>query len=340
MDLSTAVDQYLVYRSAAYRPSSVLAAKQSLKSFLAEVGNVNTKQLTPRHAERFQTALMVKGQKPNTVNSRMSQVSAFSKWLVANRYTPAHFVATVRTVPVPKRARLRVPATDFARLLDCTERPDRRITVALGLFLFLRGGEIRTLRVGDVRLDEGAIDVVVHKTHGFDEMPICYELDQELRQWFIEYQRDIGRPLRSTDFLVPAHRSMPGWMARPETGNYQPERMVLRPYDHVRATLKTAGYPVTDDTGKRNGEGVHTLRRSGARALYDALVEGRLGDQTAKDSALRQTMTMLHHSSVTVTEHYIGLERDREKRDNTIKGVRLLPALPANVMELRKVNEA
>ena len=339
MNLSDAIDQFVRFRTAGYKPSTVLCTKQALSAFLAETGNVNTKHLMPRHAERYQTVMMTKGQKPNTVNSRMSQVSAFSKWLVANRYTPAHFVTTVRSVPVPRRARLRVPAHDFARLLDCAERPDRRMTVALGLFLFLRGGEIKTLRVGDVDLEQGLIAVTVHKTNDQDDMPICYELDQELRSWFVEYARDIGRPLRSSDFLIPGHRSYPGWRPRLDVGNYQPERMSLRPYAQVRAVLSAAGYEV-EEAGKPTGEGVHTLRRSGARALYEALVEGRLGDSVARDDALRQVMSALHHKSIVTTEHYIGLERDRQRRDQTIRGVRLLPAAPSNVAELRKVSEA
>ena len=336
--LSDAVDDYCRYRRTAFKPGTALASEQSLRQFLSIVGNVQTKTLMPRHAERFQTSMLTAGKKPATVNNRMSQLSAFNKWLVANRYTPAQFTGTTRMIPVPRSTKLRVPVTDFRRLLDTADRPDRRITLALGLFLFLRGGEMQTLRVGDVRLDEGEVDVVIHKTNDADEMPIPYELDQELRRWFMEYSRDIGRALRSSDYLIPAHRRFPGWLPRPDVGNYQPERMVLRPYHHVQQILEMAGYPVTEG-GKKSGEGVHTLRRSGARAMFDALVEGRIGDPMARDDALRQVMAALHHSSQTITEGYIGLERDRQKRNRTMKGVRFLPEA-ANVTQLRKVSEA
>lgn len=336
--LDDAVTDYITYRRTAFRKGTALASEQSLRQFLAVVGNIQTKALMPRHAERFQTTMLVAGKKPATVNNRMSQLSAFNKWLVANRYTPGNFTGTTRMIPVPRKVKLRVPATEFQRLLDTADRPDRRITVAMGLFLFLRGGEMKTLRVSDVRLDEGLVDVVIHKTNGIDEMPICYELDQELRRWFKDYARDIGRPLRGDDFLIPAHRRFPGWLPRPEVGNYQPERMVLRPYHHVQTILNAAGYPITE-AGKKSGEGVHTLRRSGARALFDALIEGRLGDEVARDDALRQVMTMLHHSSQTITEGYIGLERDRARRDKTMKGIRFLPQAAENVTLLRKVSE-
>lgn len=336
--LSDAVDDYCVYRRTAFKKGTALASEQSLRQFLAVTGNVQTRSLEPRHAERFQSHMLTAGKKPATVNSRMSQLSAFSKWLTAHRLVSNSFTGTTRMIPVPRKAKLRIPVTDFQRLLDAAERPDRRMILALGLFLFLRGGEIRTLKVGDVRLDDGEVDVVIHKTNDVDEMPIPWELDQEIRRWFITYAEDIGRPLHRSDYLVPAHRRFPGWLPRPEKGNYQPERMVLRPFDHIQSILNATGYPILTEDGKKAGEGVHTLRRSGARAMFDALVEGRIGDPMARDDALRQVMAALHHSSVTITQHYIGLEADRQKRNRTMKGVRFLPET-ANVIELRKVNE-
>ena len=333
--LSDDIESFLVYRKTAFKPATYMASDQALRQFLSVVGNIQTKGLMPRHAERFQSSMLSAGKKPATVNNRMSQLSAFSKWAVANRHLPANFVGTTRTIPVPRKASLRVPASEFQRLLDAADRPDRRIVIALGLFLFLRGGEVKTLKVGDVDLDQGIVSTVIHKTNDWDEMPICYELDQELRRWFVDYARDIGRPLRGSDYLVPAHRRFPGWLERPALGNYQPDKMVLRPFQQVQVILEKAGYPVSE-MGKKTGEGMHTLRRSGARALYDALVEGRLGDAAARDDALRQTMTMLHHSSIQITEHYIGLERDRQKRDTTIKGVRMLPQSAENVITLKE----
>ena len=337
--LSDSIESYLTYRRTAFTKGTYLASDQSLRQFLAVVGNIQTKSLMPRHAERFQSSLLSAGKKPATVNSRMSQVSKFSQWAVANRLCPAHFVGTVRTIPVPRKAKLRVPAHDFIRLLETADRPDRRMVIALGLFLFLRGGEIKTLRVGDVDLDMGIVNVVIHKTNDWDEMPVCQELDEELRRWFIAYAHDIGRPLHASDYLIPAHHRFPGWLPRPESGNYQPEKMVLRPFQHVQVILDKAGYPITE-AGKKSGEGVHTLRRSGARALYDALVEGRIGDPSARDDALRQVMSMLHHSSISITEHYIGLERDRQRRDKTLRGTSFLPETSPNVVTLASIGSS
>lgn len=336
--LSDATDEFLVYRKNAYSKATHLAATQTLKPFLALVGNIPVKSLSPRHAEQFQAHLLGKGLKPNSVNSRLNQLSAFSKWAVAHRYLPAHFVGTVRNVRVPAKNHMRVHANDFPRLLDAADRPDRRVLIAMGLYLFLRGGEINTLRVGDVDLDNNSIDVRIHKTSDFHEMPLCAELHDELARWFAEYAKDIGRNLRPHDYLIPAHNPVGPRDEPLETGRYNPERRQLIPYHHVQSVLEKAGYPVRDDEGKLSGEGVHTLRRSGARALYDALVEGRVGGPAARDDAMRQVMTMLHHSSIQITEHYLGLEADRVRLNRSIRGVRLYPeATPvAPVVELRE----
>ena len=331
--LSDAIDEFLLYRRNTYSKATALASGQTLGKFLALTGNIPMRNLSVQHAERFQAKLLAKGQKPNTVNSRMNQLRAFSKWAVTHRYIPTSFVGTVRALPVQEKSRMRVHVNDFPRLLDAADRPDRRVLIALGLYLFLRGGEINTLRVGDVDLDNNTIDVMVHKTRGFHEMPVSGELHAELVRWFAEYEKDIGRPLRATDYLIPAHVPVGPREVPRETGRYNPEKRQLLPYQHVQRTLEKAGYPVRDLDGKLLGEGVHTLRRSGARALFDALVEGRVGGPAARDDALRLVMTMLHHSSIQITEHYLGLEADRIKLDKAIRGQWMFTPKPLHPVE-------
>lgn len=337
--LSDAIEEFLLWRKNAFSRGTLLASRQTLGQFLSLVGNIPMKNLEPRHAERFQAHLMGRGLKPNSVNSRMNQLSAFSRWAAANRYSDGHFMGTTRNVRVPEKARMRVHESDFPTLLDHGDRPDRRMLVAMGLYLFLRGGEINTLRVGDVDLDNDTIDVRVHKTGLFDEMPICAELHLELQRWFAEYAKDIGRPLRATDYLIPAHVPVGPRDIPAETGRYNPEKRQLIPYQHVQNVLEKAGYPVRDAEGKLAGEGVHTLRRSGARALWDALVQGRTGTPAARDEATRIVQTMLHHKNMAQTEHYIGVEPDRLRRDQSIRGKWMFSARPeAEVIPLREVN--
>lgn len=320
--LSEAVDAYVAYRRVAFKPNSAKASEQALRKFLLVVGNIQTRSLGPEHGERFQSHLMTRGYAPNSVNNYLSQVSQFSKWAAARRLLRPGSgpTATIRISKVALPPRLRIPASEFPRVLDSAERPDIRILLALGLYLFARSGEILERKVGDVSLERDEINVYVRKSNIYDVMPICLELHEELERWFAVYEADLGRPLRPDDYLVPAHRPTGWYDLDRNSKRYNPGRMVCQPSRLIHSALTSAGYPVRDEkTGKTNREGVHTLRRSGARAYYDELIEtGKV-----RDDVLRMIMALLHHRSVVVTERYLGLEADRERRDLRVRGQRM-----------------
>ena len=320
--LGDAVDAYLVHRRTSFRPNSAKASEQALRKFLLVVGNIQTRNLGPEHGERYQTWLLAKGYKPNSVNNYLSQVSQFGKWAAARRLLRpgAGPTATVRIKQVSLPPRLRIPASDFDRVLDLAPRPDVRILLAMGLYLFLRSGEVLERRVGDLDLDRDELRVYVRKSDVYDTMPICAELHDELERWLKIYAEDIGRPLRHDDYLIPAHRPTGFHDPRSEQhARYQPGRMICQPSRLIKDALNIAGYPIRDDDGKTTREGMHTLRRSGARAYYDELI--RSGK--VRDDILRMIMSMLHHRSIVVTERYLGLEGDRERRDIRIRGQRM-----------------
>jgi integrase len=63
---------------------------------------------------------------------------------------------------------------------------------------------------------------------------------------------------------------------------------------------------------------IHTLRRSAARQMFDALVETRHWD-----GALRVVQALLHHSTLE-TEQYIGLSTEILTRDEFLRTAVLL----------------
>ena len=83
----------------------------------------------------------------------------------------------------------------------------------------------------------------------------------------------------------------------------------------VQKALTDAGHVI------ETGEGVHTLRRSVARAFFDRAVAG------GYDAALRATSALLHHSSSQVTEHYLGLSTEKLSRDEILHGQSFLTAM-------------
>lgn len=229
-----------------------------------------------------------------------------------------------------------MPVIDFNRLLDSTEDPRDRIVVAIGLYLLLRESEIRLLKVGDVDLASGTVSVVIPKSSKSDDMPVCVELDGELRTWLTFYSQHAGRSLRPHDALVPAwtrgaatEREDGTWRIAPSL-RFDPSRPYSTPHRAVQSALIRCGFATHDATGKSLREGVHTLRRSAARARFDAL------STMGVDRALRHVQALLHHSSVSTTEKYIGLDADLRDRDEMLRGEVMFPA-SATSAALRRI---
>jgi integrase len=327
--LSDAVDEFLNYRRMGHSKATARLNTVALKKFLVVVGNIQTRNLGPQHAERYQSTLIRAGLAPGSINSYMNALRAFSKWGDAHRYMNGAIGATCRSMPIPPRPRLRVPQAEFERLLDSAERPEDRILVALGLYAFLRASEATALQISDIDLAHDVMHVHVKKTSQADEMPICWELGVELRRWLEVYSA--AQPLEPSHHLVPARRRFMSWLPSDEP-TWEPKSPMGYPARRIQITLATAGFSVRDHNGKTNREGVHTLRRSGARAYYDEMISAG----NVRDDLLRQVMTMLHHSSVVTTERYLGLEGDREKRDLRLRGQPMFrPIERDNVVQLK-----
>lgn len=222
--------------------------------------------------------------------------------------------------PNPPAEKKYIPAEQFIDLLDAAEEPRDRIVVALGLFLFVRQGEITGLRVGDVGRTH--IGVRVWKTSQFDSMQVNQELRAELSEWFVTYARRVGQPLRPDWPLVPA--LTPSW------GKLVPDvtRPLQRPYRATQRALARMGW--TD--AEIDGEGGHLLRRSGGRAMYL-----ELRDRQGNERAMSFVQRRLHHAKREMTERYIGVSADQKEMDDLLVDKPMFAAIPRdNVIPFRR----
>jgi site-specific recombinase XerC len=337
--LSDAIDEFLTARkSGGYRPNTVRNDAQNLRGLLAHVGNIQVKNLTSRHVDAYMAEGLAKNLSASTMNLRLASMRAFVRHCTHRRYINANAdpVAHRRKYREASKTRLRVPVFNFTRLLDSAKDPRDRIVIALGLYLLLRESEIRLLTIGDVDLAAGTVRVIIPKSSANDEMPICAELDGELRTWLTFYAMHAGRNLRPTDALVPAWergkiRRLPNGAYRvTRAENFKPEQPYSTPHRAVQHALVACGYATHDADGKSLQEGVHTLRRSAARARFDTLAERGV------DRALRHVQSLLHHKNIATTERYIGLDGDRAARDELLRGEVMFPAAQ-EVATLRKI---
>jgi integrase len=257
----------------------------------------------------------------SSVNTIHAGLGAMLKWARIMKYLPVDFdpLYGMRYLPQPKKEMSRLSLDQFPLLLDSAENPRDRMVIAAGLYLLLRTSEIENLRIRDVNLNEGTINVTIFKTGDFDVMPISSELDVELRRWLKTYQEQCGE-LKPNWYLTPARdRVLTG-----DDYKYKPEQPIGRTQRYIQRALKNMGL---EDVYARVG--IHMLRRSGARAWFD-----ELNDQTV-DGALKIVQAQLHHSSVVMTERYLGITADRTKRDRLLRGSSMFPSLAAsNVIQL------
>lgn len=350
--LSDVIAEFEVARRAfGLAPNTLRNQRKTLDLMLSVVGNLQVRHVTDRHVQQFLAAAQARGHSAGTMNVHISVLRPFFEFARQRRYITQYqnpMLGVRKYTAVPK-AKLRIPASRFGHLLASAPHPRDRALVAIGLFLFLRQSEAvglasapdSGLRLGDVNLDTGEISVSVEKTRQRDVMPISEELDGELRRWLTWYHENAPRPLKPSDYLLPA-KARPKWIGvkgsqtlvlSEDGGTPVPDRRMLKPEHAVHRTLLVAGIPVRDQGGRSNREGMHTLRRSGARALFDHLV-----DDGSYDGALRLVQSLLHHSSSKTTEIYLGLDLDTKKRDELLRGKPMFPvAGHGNVLPLGKV---
>ena len=106
-------------------------------------------------------------------------------------------------------------------------------------------------------------------------------------------------------------------------GRLVPGKPLGSSHDVVQDALRRVGLP----TGR---QGAHTVRRSIARLLFDSLTDRGF------DGALRVVGALLGHSSVAVTQHYLGVAGDERTLHATLRGRSLLRPESTEVTRLRR----
>ncbi|WP_270889257.1 tyrosine-type recombinase/integrase [Pedococcus sp. 5OH_020] len=226
----------------------------------------------------------------------------------------------------PHRVKLQLDAGQVRALLEGAATPRDRALIAVGFFTAMRRSELQAIRLRDLDLEGGTVFFRVWKSDVEDVLPVSPELRCKLHLWLSEYERNVRRNHRRgllpSDYLIPAYlprRYAPGMSVvdgrqqRNVTfGALNPERPAAHSYRVVKDGLRRLGLP-------DHHEGLHALRRSAARQIFDALVGTR-----RYDGALRVVQALLHHSTLETTEQYIGLSTEALTRDEFLRTAILL----------------
>lgn len=334
---ATAVQRYLRDREIdGYMPNTLVVNRTALNKAMRAVDpQIDVRRIDRNHVSQMVEYCVKLGNSDNTINALLSTLGSFFRWCRDNslmdvNHNPLSGRRYRRSV---RREHDMLNLSEFPQALEIAERlhPRERAYIALGLFTLLRQSEIISLRIKDVNLELNTLDVVLHKTKERDQMRVVPELRSELRRWLTYYTEEVGT-LRGDWYLIPARRPV-GWKQQdndrlrlPDT--IVPHRKPRSMHTNVQRILTEMGW---ETQGKHCGS--HTLRRSAARALYEELVKEGV------DDALRQVSAWLHHKSVLMTELYLGLTADRERRNRRYEDSPMYPSLQAdNVVSLRSTD--
>ncbi len=324
--LIEAVDEFYETRSVHLAPTTLYNERSVIRSFMRGVGEKRQcHTITQREVERW-FAAEANRQAASSYNKVHSRVSGFIRFCQRRGWITADLMGEVRTLKVVKRERMRLSPAELLTLPDCASNERDRILITIATNTALRAGSIVSIRVGDVDLANGWLRVTIHKSSQQDQLPITAALDVALRRWLVAYEEDAG-PLRPDWLLVP--RRQPGhggvkdergqWVGGYEmrtSGSLLPQQTMKNPAEVVQKALITQGHVIA------RGEGVHTLRRSVARAFFDSL-----SAREGYDTALRDCSALLHHAHSHTTEGYLGLSSERLARDRALRGQPFLEAM-------------
>lgn len=265
-------------------------------------------------------------------NKQMSHVKAFLEYQSRRGVVSLYLLDACRPMPKEEpKDYLRLTAAQVVQMIETTEDPWERWVLAFASQTLGRDSELLSRRMAHLHLDRGELDWYRRKTVDADALPITRQLREEWERWAMVYQSYCGPLDRNKGwFLVPARVSVP---LSPKRWVYKPEKS---PYRLCRIVQKHAARVTGDDVLNLKGQGVHITRRSMARALYDRLV----ADGVPEPTALNRVQVMLGHSDPRTTMVYIGVQPDREKRNELLRDSDLLWVPEReNVVQLRSVNE-
>lgn len=264
-----------------------------------------------------------------TRNMALYALRGFLAWCVRMRYLTPAAAAIVLDGRKPKavspQPKHYIPVTQFRDLLDCAgeTHPVERAVIALALFTLCRQSEIAGIKLGDVDLGERQLAVWRKKLKRATQVTISPDLYRELIRWLNWYATATGcagvheLTTRHRDWqLIPHFTYTRG---RASNGQYVSEDGAVITPDQPPRLLQFVVKRALTGLGAKTrsgvsvdhlGEGIHTIRRSGARALLDHL-EANVG----ADRALLMVRAMLDHDDTRMTLRYVGRDIDKHRLD-------------------------
>lgn len=313
--LNSALLDYYDTRLKRLAPNSRRGAEQALermRSWLVKETqpNVYLSDIDDRLVVRFFNRLLPPGHQASTYNCYRQRCWAFWSFCCGEGWIQVNPMRHVDRLPQPKRVRLLLSPDEMQQMLDDAS-PRDRFCLALGMNTALRSCDISRLTIGDLNLGNNTLQVYIAKSRTEDVLPVTAELREEALRWLPEYGKLAGvewRQLPNVWPLVPALQTAPAPGAVRTMVTTVNAGVPLWHLERiVQVALGRLGHPT-------KGEGMHTLRRSALRALFDLAGADGIGDP------IRIPQALAGHKSRNTTELYLGITYEKQQRDDMLRG--------------------
>lgn len=318
-----AVQTYLASRKRRLKPNSLIRERDILLRFARFVGPKQVGRLTDKDYEGFYDACAdgtAPGSRKPLGSAALRQVRLrliwFSDYCAAKGWHKPGLTAFIdKPVEDMPRDFCRLTIADMEKALDSCTRPRDRMLIAMACFSGLRSQTITALKVSDFDLDHenrtGTIRVQIFKSNKVRFIAISPDLYDEVIRWTAAYENECGE-IESSWYFIPGNKknrfSYESGQRESVPGNLVPTTVCGRPHEIAHSILDNLGLD-------KENEGMHTFRRSYARNLYDRLVADGVADP------MKVVSDALHHSTVQVTERYIGTDYGAQRKDDIVRSL-------------------
>lgn len=336
LTLGDALADYYRVRRGGYSPSTWEAHERCLEKWRDWIaGEIQSNPLLEtianpdeRYMERYCNKLRPPAYSPSSFNNMRQYLTAFWKYCLAEAWIRTNPMRNVRSLRVPRRARLQLSRHELIQLVEECPDPRDRIALAVGVNTALRGGDVAKLYVGSANLTDDTLTAYVDKTDRALQFAITADLRRELLRWFDHYATSAGITLAElpNDWrLIPKIKSSAANAHHPQgprIRTYLSYEFLDHPERIVQRALERMGHATKN-------EGFHTLRRSSGRAVYEHAKS--LGNA----DPLRMAQVLFDHKSRRNTEDYLGITPEKEELAGMMRGKSFLhDADPASVVSL------